>query len=100
MTHKIDGGLPVAPLLRTSAAPTRTGSATSEPTSNVPAMDSLRLTGDATSLLSLQRDISSSPSFDEDKVAAIRRALEDGSYQINAGRIADAMLDLDSQLAG
>ena len=100
MTHKIDGGLPVAPMLRTTAAPTRTGSSTSEPASSVPAMDSLRLTGEATNLLSLQRDIAASASFDEGKVAAVRRALEDGSYQINAGRIAEAMLDLDRQLAG
>lgn len=100
MTNKIDGGLPMAPVLRTSHAAARTAPATSEPASSVPSMDSLRLTGEATSLLNLQREIASSASFDADKVASVRRALEDGTYQVNAARIADAMLGLDRQLAG
>ena len=100
MTHKIDGGLPVTPLLRSTVAATRTGSTSNEPTQSIPSMDSLRLTGDATSLLTLQREIASSPSFDEGKVAAVRKSLEDGSYQINAGRIAEAMLDLDRLMVG
>ena len=100
MSHKIDGGLPVAPMLRSTVAATRTGSTSNEPTQSIPSMDSLRLTGDATSLLTLQREISSSPSFDEAKVASVRRALEDGSYQINADRIADAMLGLDRLMVG
>lgn len=100
MSHKIDGGLPVTPLLRTAAAAARSPVSSSAPTESVPAMDSLRLTGEATSLLNLQRQISDSPAFDEGKVAAVRRALEDGSYRIDAGNIANAMLEFDRQLAG
>ena len=87
MSNKIDGGLPVSPLLRSTAAATRSPV-------------SLRLTGEATSLLTLQREIASTPAFDEAKVAAVRRALEDGSYRIDAGAIASAMLDFDRQLLG
>ena len=100
MSHKIDGGLPVTPLLRSSAAATRSPASSSAPTESVPAMDSLRLTGEATSLLNLQRELAASPSFDEAKVAAVRRALEDGSYRIDADGIAGAMLEFDRQLAG
>ena len=100
MSHKIDGGLPVSPLLRTTGVATRAPAGSSVPTESVPAMDSLRLTGEATSLLTLQREIAASPAFDEAKVAAVRRALEDGSYRIDAGNIASAMLEFDRQLAG
>ena len=100
MSNKIDGGLPVSPLLRSTAAATRSPVSSSAPTESVPAMDSLRLTGVATSLLTLQREIASTPAFDEAKVAAVRRALEDGSYRIDAGAIASAMLDFDRQLLG
>lgn len=100
MSNKIDGGLPVAPLLRSTVNATRAPASSGEPAVSVPAMDSLRLTGDATSLLSMQREISSSPSFDEAKVAAVRRSLEDGSYRIDPSAIALSMIDLDQQLAG
>lgn len=100
MSHKIDGGLPVTPLLRSAVAASRTVSTSDQPTQSVPAMDSLRLTGEATSLLNMQREIASSSSFDEEKVASVRRALEDGSYQINPDRIARAMIDLDMAKAG
>lgn len=100
MSNKIDGGLPVSPLLRSTAAATRSPVSSSAPTESVPAMDSLRLTGEATSLLTLQREIANTPAFDEAKVAAVRRALEDGSYRIDAGAIASAMLDFDRQLLG
>lgn len=100
MSNKIDGGLPVTPLLRSAGATTRAPATSSEPTESVPAMDSLRLTGEATSLLAQQREIAANPAFDEAKVAAVRRALEDGSYRIDAGIIADAMLQTDRELMG
>lgn len=100
MSQKIDGGLPVTPLLRTTGVATRAPAGSSVPTESVPAMDSLRLTGEATSLLTLQQEIAANPAFDEAKVAAVRRALEDGSYRIDAGSIAAAMMEFDNQLAG
>lgn len=100
MSNKIDGGLPVTPLLRSAGAASRAPATSSEPTESVPAMDSLRLTGEATSLLTLQREIAANPAFDQEKVAAVRRALEDGSYRIDADSIAAAMLQADQQLMG
>lgn len=49
----------------------------------------------------LQRSVDSSDNggVDNDRVARIRAAIEDGSYQINNERIADSMLQLDSLLS-
>ncbi|WP_305906578.1 flagellar biosynthesis anti-sigma factor FlgM [Methylomarinum sp. Ch1-1] len=38
---------------------------------------------------------SSTPAIDHDKVAAVKAALQNGNYQINADSIAEKMLQLD-----
>lgn len=100
MSNKIDTGLPVTPALRAVTSTPRTAVSSTGPVSSVAAADSLSLTGEATDLLNLQRDIAANASFDEGKVNAVRRALEDGSYRIDADSIADAMLEFDRQLLG
>ena len=60
----------------------------------------LRLTGEATSLQALQRDLSVAPAIDPARVAEVRQALESGSYRIDPAKIAERMLDLDKQLGG
>lgn len=62
--------------------------------------DSLRLTGEATSLQSLQRDVATRPAFDETRVQALRESIAAGSYKVDAEAIASRMLDLDARLAG
>jgi len=58
----------------------------------------VRLTGEATSLQAMQRELSAAPAIDTARVQAVREALENGSYQINPDAIAKRMLDLDGQL--
>ncbi|NYZ64337.1 flagellar biosynthesis anti-sigma factor FlgM [Luteimonas deserti] len=62
--------------------------------------DSLRLTGEATGLQALQRDLATKPAFDEAKVNALRESIASGSYKVDAEAIASRMLDLDARLAG
>ncbi|QCO67707.1 flagellar biosynthesis anti-sigma factor FlgM [Luteimonas yindakuii] len=64
------------------------------------AADSLRLTGEATGLQALQRDLATRPALDESRVQAVREALASGSYRIDPEAIASRMLELDAQLAG
>ena len=58
------------------------------------------LTGEATSLQALQRELSVAPAIDPARVAEVRQALESGSYRIDPAKIAERMLDLDKQLGG
>lgn len=101
MTQKIDG-LPAAAVRGTAPAlgqVARAGDARKAVEAPA-AADSLRLTGEATGLQALQRDLSTRPAVDEARVQAVRDALASGSYRIDPEVIASRMLELDAQLAG
>ncbi|WP_313148298.1 flagellar biosynthesis anti-sigma factor FlgM [Stenotrophomonas sp.] len=70
------------------------------PARPVEAADSLRLTGEATNLQALERELSTAPAIDTQRVAAVRESLQNGSYKINPDAIASRMLELDQQLQG
>ena len=98
MSQKIEGTPPAA--VRTTGpvggrvAPA--GAERSRPVEASAGGDSLRLTGEATSLQAMQRE----PAIDHARVQAVREALQAGTYKINAEAIADGMLGLEGQLGG
>lgn len=101
MTHKIDGGLPTvrAPDPSQAAATQRAGTERGQTVAATAATDSVRLTGDAESLQALERQLGTSPAgIDVQRVNALKAAIADGSYRIDAGQIASRMIDLDRQL--
>jgi len=102
MTHKIDNGMPARPLESVSSRPAaRSGGEREAPVAAAPAADSLRLTGEATGVQALARELGEAPtSFDAGRVEAIRAALADGSYRVDAQAIADRMLSLERDLHG
>lgn len=100
MSQKIDGTLQAAPALRTLAPLNRAGVSADAPARPVEAADSLKLTGEATSLQAIERELSSASAIDAQRVAAVRESLQNGSYRINPEAIASRMLDLDQQLHG
>lgn len=100
MSQKIDGGLAAATQLRSVAPNAKPVTGDEKQARPVEAIDSLRLTGEATGLQALQRELSAAPAIDLAKVAAVRESLQNGSYRIDADAIAGRMLDLDQQLAG
>ena len=61
---------------------------------------SLRLTGEATNLQAIERELTTAPAIDAQRVAAVRESLQNGTYKINPDAIASRMLDLDQQLHG
>jgi negative regulator of flagellin synthesis FlgM len=103
MTHKIDAGLAAIRPLEAShtAATSRAGAERSPTVGATAAIDSVRLTGDAEGLQALERELGTAPAgIDVAKVQAVRAALADGSYRIDAAQIASRMIDLDQQLGG
>ncbi len=100
MTQKIEGTPPAA--IRStgpiSGRVAPAGADRSQPIGASAAGDSLRLTGEASSLQALQRELSTAPAIDSAKVQAVREALQAGTYQIDAAAIADGMLRMEDQL--
>lgn len=100
MSQKIDGNFQAAPALRTVAPASKPSVGTDAPARPVNAADSLKLTGEATSLQAIERELSAAPAIDAQRVQAVREALQNGSYRIDPEAIASRMLDMDRQLQG
>ncbi len=102
MSQKIEGAPPAA-VRSTGPVGGRVAPAGAERSRPVEASaggDSLRLTGEATSLQAMQRELSTAPAIDNARVQAVREALQAGTYKVNAEAIADGMLRLEDQLGG
>ncbi|WP_019605469.1 flagellar biosynthesis anti-sigma factor FlgM [Teredinibacter turnerae] len=62
------------------------------------AQDSVSLSPQGQTLAKLSTELSQSPDVDQDKVAAVRTALAEGRYQVDAQAIAGKMLEQDDLL--
>ncbi len=58
----------------------------------------VKLSAEAQHLKQLEVQLKSAPDVDSDKVNALRAAIADGSYQVNAERVAEKLLDFEAQL--
>jgi negative regulator of flagellin synthesis FlgM len=80
-----------------SVSRARDGAANTPEASGKPASP-VQITDQARQLASLEQTVNSLPVVNEAKVAAIRTAIEDGSYQVVPERIADKLLRMDREL--
>ncbi len=60
--------------------------------------DNVQLSPEAQALKRLEAQINASPDIDIGRVAAIKRAIADGNFEINVERIAERMLQQDNLL--
>lgn len=103
MSTKIEGGMsPVTRTadLATTAAPSRAGGDRSKPVAAAAETDSLRLTGEATGLKAMERELAAPAGIDVAKVNEVRAALSEGRYQVNPQAIANKMLAFERELMG
>lgn len=68
------------------------------PTANKPSEDSIEITSNAARINKALESASASPIIDNDRVAAVKQALADGDYSIDAQKIAQKMTQFDSLL--
>lgn len=61
--------------------------------------DSVSLSSEAQILARLEAKINAASDVDSDRIAVIKQAIENGTYEINAEHIAGRMLDQDDLLA-
>jgi len=60
--------------------------------------DQVTLTDSARSLQKIEEAIANAPAVDTAKVAAIKQAVNSGTYQIDTGRVADKLLQYERGL--
>lgn len=94
-------GLPVLPQATTSqgSASNQTGSASTSGSAAPQSDDSIKLT-DSARALHQATSVSAQSPVDTAKVEQIRKALTNGSYHVDAGKIADRLASIESQING
>lgn len=60
--------------------------------------DQVTLTGSARTLQKLSEAVAHAPVVNTEKVAAVKQSIQEGTYTINAGSIADKLLNFESGL--
>lgn len=61
-------------------------------------LDSVQLTDTASRLAELQAEVAAADGVDLQRVEAIRQQIADGSYEVDADRIADALMTMEKEL--
>ena len=99
MVNKIDGVSGQRPAVPNPGQNARAERANAE-RGSAPAQggDQLSLTTSARLLKELNEVIAATPEVDSSRVEAIKQAIAEGTYQVDAGRIADQLLKLEDQL--
>lgn len=105
MTDKISAystAEPVAPIKGSNSssavADKSQGEASAAGTSNSQTGDTLTLTDSARSLQKIEEAVSKTPVVNAAKVASVKQAITAGTYQIDAGRVADKLLQFERGL--
>ncbi len=60
--------------------------------------DTVTFTGPALALQKLSEAVANAPVVDAQKVASVKQAVQNGTYKIDAGRVADKLLKFESGL--
>jgi negative regulator of flagellin synthesis FlgM len=87
------GGVSAADKNRGAAA-----SSTAAAAPAAPAADHVTLTGSALTLQKLSEAVAGAPVVNAEKVAAVKQSVQSGSYQVDAGRVADKLLNFERGL--
>ena len=97
MSNKIDGfnGVAGAPATLPTQVGGARGNTTKDPVNATESVAPVSLSKDALELRDLQASVQASSEVDEARVEAIRAAIANGSYRIDADRIASKVLDLE-----
>ena len=97
MTNRIDGpSQPRTPVAGGTGSASRTESgAQGAGGSERKSADTVELTDQANRLRKLEETLTALPSSDSGRVEAVRQAIAEGRFEINAERIADGLLDFE-----
>lgn len=92
----LTGGAPLGGTRKSQ--PVAPGSATPESAASETAAPNVNITSTAELLARVQQSLSSRPAVDQSRVEAISRALAEGSYRVDAERIAAGLMQAERDL--
>lgn len=106
MPNRINGYKPTEPLAPLNGSNSGTqpvdkaqGAAAGTPASAAPSTaDTVSFTGPALAMQKLSEAVANAPVVNTQKVATVKRAVQDGTYTVDAGRVADKILQFESGL--
>jgi len=94
---------PLAPLKGSNAGPQPVDKAQGNAVGTaaapaVSAADTVSITGPALALQKLSEAVANAPVVNSQKVASVKQALQEGTYQVDSGRVADKILQFENGL--
>ncbi len=93
------GNTPANLRSKASSSPAEPQTNTPKPDAPAAARDNVSLSQEAKTLTRLEASINATPDVDSDRVAAIKQAIADGSFSIDAESIANRMLEQEDLLS-
>ena len=106
MSNRISGYKATEPPVPVKGTSSSTGSAVKAQSGPAPGTapaaagtaDKVSLTGSAVTLQKLSEAVASAPVVNAQKVATVKQSVQDGTYQVDAGRVADKLIKFESEL--
>jgi negative regulator of flagellin synthesis FlgM len=83
-----------------SEAPKQAGAEQAKPQATNARGENVNLSSQARDLKQLEQKLGEFPEMDDDRIEQIRNALADGSYKVDAEKLAQKMLDMDKSIFG
>lgn len=83
-----------------SRAPEQTGPEQARPQADKARGENVNLSSQAKDLKQLEQKLGEFPETDDERIEQIRAALEDGSYKVDAQKLAQKMLEMDKSIFG
>jgi negative regulator of flagellin synthesis FlgM len=104
VSNKISGyaaGEPLAPIKGSNtqgAVADKSQGEASAPATAAQSADHVTLTNSARFLQKVEESVAKAPVVDTAKVASVKQAVQSGTYHVDAGRVADKLLQFESGL--
>ena len=99
MSNKITGYAATEPLAPIKGANTQADKPQGDAAAaTAPSSDQVTLTDSARSLQKIEEAVAKAPVVDAAKVASVKHAVQSGTYHVDAGRVADKLLQFESGL--
>ena len=97
---QVNNQRPTADKTSSSETPRQQGAEQARPQNSNTRGENVNLSSQAKNLKQLEQSLGEFPEMDDERIEQIRSALEDGSFKIDAEKLAQKMLDLDKSIFG